>query len=331
MKTGSINVLYFLSSLIFIYSIIPHKTFASGFRFKENCSVVEIPFQFMEGMVIIPISINGSENLNFMLDTGARSMILFSKKYAEKLDLKKDKKIAFSGVGNNNFVEAFVSYEQKVSLPCIEASNIAITTLKKSLTKLTTKKIHGAIGYQIFAQFIVKIDYNNMLLTLYDKLSFTPEPNYDYVSLTIEDTKPYITSDICTGEYHLSLKLMIDTGFNKDLLLFPTKNTSSWISETSSGTSDIIGFGLGGPINGSTLYNVVVHINNNTISVMDVLTTNVVPVENDFTKLDGLLGNQVMNNFSVVVFDYAGGKVYFNPTDNSNYTTKRIHFALVNN
>ena len=53
-------------------------TFAQeGFQFETKSDKVVIPFQLINNLIFIPIHVNGVE-LNFLLDTGVQTTIMFS-------------------------------------------------------------------------------------------------------------------------------------------------------------------------------------------------------------------------------------------------------------
>jgi len=59
-----------------------------GFFMKEKKRKVTIPFNASNSLIIIPVSINGNTPLNFLVDTGVRSNILFSKILGDALKLE---------------------------------------------------------------------------------------------------------------------------------------------------------------------------------------------------------------------------------------------------
>ena len=57
-----------------------------GFQFLANQTQVEIPFQLINNLIFVPITVNGIE-LNFLLDTGVEETLLFSLDDKKELNL----------------------------------------------------------------------------------------------------------------------------------------------------------------------------------------------------------------------------------------------------
>jgi len=67
-------------------------------NFPDGKSVVEIPFEVEGNWMVIPVSINGSRPLRFVLDTGAQGTVLQNPEIADSLNLKITGKMAVRGV-----------------------------------------------------------------------------------------------------------------------------------------------------------------------------------------------------------------------------------------
>src|ERR671938_690303 len=69
-------------------------------------SSVEVPFEVVRNLMVIPVSINGSRPLRFVLDTGAQGTFLQNAEIADSLNLKIVGKVAVRGVGSGPRREA---------------------------------------------------------------------------------------------------------------------------------------------------------------------------------------------------------------------------------
>src|SRR5204862_130091 len=112
-------------------------------------------------------------------------------------------------------------------------------------------EVHGILGYELFSRFIVKIDYERKLLTLYQPEAFHKGKKYEVIPIEIADTKPYASIQIVLANgTQVDTRLLIDSGASHPLLLDPSSDKR--IVVPPGAVSSIIGRGLGGEITGKT-------------------------------------------------------------------------------
>src|SRR5437588_9779844 len=70
-------------------------------NFPAGKSAVEIPFEVEGNWMVIPVSVNGSRPLRFVLDTGAQGTTLQNSELADSLSLKITGKMAVRGAGGS--------------------------------------------------------------------------------------------------------------------------------------------------------------------------------------------------------------------------------------
>ena len=91
-----------------------------GFFMKEDKRMVRIPFYSSNSLIILPVSINGSEPINFLVDTGVKSNLLFSKKLGDALGLEYTRRINIVGADGSTSVMAQVSPINTLDLGPVE-------------------------------------------------------------------------------------------------------------------------------------------------------------------------------------------------------------------
>ncbi|MBA3694240.1 MAG: aspartyl protease family protein, partial [Acidobacteria bacterium] len=93
-------------------------------KFPGGKSVVEVPFEVEGNWMVIPISINNSRPLRFVLDTGAQGTFLQNSQLADSLNLKIVGKMQIRGAGGGGAVrEASVAENVTYNIGGIELSN----------------------------------------------------------------------------------------------------------------------------------------------------------------------------------------------------------------
>src|SRR5437016_12465567 len=91
-------------------------------NFPAGKSVVETPFEVEGNWMVIPVSVNGSRPLRFVLDTGAQGTTLQNSELADSLSLKIAGKMAVRGAGGAGG-EASVAENVTFNIGGIELSN----------------------------------------------------------------------------------------------------------------------------------------------------------------------------------------------------------------
>ena len=200
-----------------------------GFLFdnpkKKN---VVIDFKISSNLIIIPVTINESDTLNFILDTGVRYPIITELTFINKLQLNymvpvkiklgKDDEITAYRSGNNTMhIEGLTARNQEIQIIIDEEFQIS---------HLLGIPVHGIIGFNLFKDYIVEIDYINEKIILNKPEYFSyKNRNKDIVlPLHFYDDKPFVRTTIVTDNLiEVPVTLLVDTGASDAL----------WLSEKS--------------------------------------------------------------------------------------------------
>jgi len=322
---------YFLFCFIFIGIAKVSGQTIQGFSLPDGNEKVTIPIEVHNNLIVVPLILNNTLPLKFIVDTGVRTAILFDKTFTDLLLLPYLRKYALTGPGNQKYFEAYVTTNVALSLPGIHSEGHALLVLEQDylqISKMLGIDVHGILGYELFSRFIVKVDYERNTMTLYKPGNFKIHKRFKPISIAIEDTKPFI---MCTAKLNenssLDLKLLVDTGASHGLMLNPTSNDGIKVPDKN--VSGLLGFGLGGEITGKisrietltigryTLPGVIVSFpdpNSYTDSLSD----------SKFTLRDGSVGGEILNRFTVI-FDYPNELIYLRP--NSSHR-KKFYFGL---
>lgn len=223
-----------------------------GFVLEEGRRKVQIPFELRNNLIIVPVVLNGMLPLKFVVDTGVQTGILTQKAFSDILNLPYSKKYIIAGPGGEGFVEAYITNNVSLDLPGIHGTGHALLVLNEDYLELRNylgTDVHGILGYELFSRFIVEINYEKKLLIVSSPTNFKPKRRYKRVKITVEDTKPYITTDVvlANGEV-IRAKLMMDSGASHGLLLEPQSDPR--ITVPAKSVSSQIGRGIGGAIMG---------------------------------------------------------------------------------
>jgi predicted aspartyl protease len=226
-----------------------------GFFLRGNRSFAKIQFEMHSNLIIVPIQINASDTLRFILDTGVSSIIITDPKALATQKLNFTRRVKITGAGEREEpLSASVAIGNILKMGYMTANHQNIVVLDQDVLKLSEfvgMQIHGIFGYELFNNFVVTIDFRSREIIL------RPPSKYKYrkskgdkYPITIEETKPYLhmTAAVDNGN-ELPLKVLIDTGAGHALML------DQWVEPPIQLPEKLIraqlGRGLNGVINGS--------------------------------------------------------------------------------
>lgn len=134
-------------------------------RFDSGIKARGIPFELHNNHIYLRVSVNNSEPLWFILDTGAENAI--SKKRAQALGLKLSGKGQIYGSGEKLTDFSFVE-KAAFNLSGIVFSAKQVAVLPLGDTEANEKhQIDGLIGESFFNRFVVEIDYAARIINLW--------------------------------------------------------------------------------------------------------------------------------------------------------------------
>ena len=294
----------------------------SGFVFDNpKKKSITINFKTSSNLIIIPVAINSSDTLNFILDTGVTRPIITELPFVNKLSLNYLQPIHINGLGEGDQLTAYKSGNNTISLHGLVAFNQEIHMVINEdfqISKILGIPVHGLIGFNLFKDYVVKVDYEAHKITLTKPEFYSyREHNRDIVMpLTFEDNKPYVTTSIVTDKNRdVPVKLLVDTGASDGLWLASSSDSAISVPEKSIDT--FLGSGLSGDLFGKkgrigaiwvgplVLYEPIVAFPDN--NMLQRLMGN-----ND---RNGTLGAEILRRF-IVTIDYPGKRLVLRPTVN---------------
>ena len=218
------------------------------FRFVSGHSARNIPFQEDDGHIFLQVRINNSAPLWFGLDTGAtRSSI--DQRVAQSLGLKSAGSQQVGGAGG--YEEASIFNGVSIKLPGVELVDQTVWGLPlEFLPPATGRRIDGIIGYELFKNFVVDIDYAGLLINLHDPTKYDYRGSGKSVPLKVQpDGAIYVQARLnVAGREPLEGEFVIDTGGNGSLMLARTFVEQHRLLEAVKPTIPAGGGGVGGPI-----------------------------------------------------------------------------------
>ena len=256
------------------------------------------------------MEVNGKE-LNFILDSGVGSTILFNLNSVDSLNLNSVRSIKLKGLGSEEPVDAILSDNNTFKIKGITGHNQQLYVIFDDSFDLSSKlglTIHGIIGFDLLKDFIVNVNYLTKRITFHN-------PNYyddskckkcQFFELQFDSKKAYIDVGVkldMFSEKITPVKLLIDSGGSDALWLFEGSHPEIVGSDNS--FRDFLGEGLSGTIYGKRAFvkSLVLgdfEILKPTVSYPD---SSAIAYARRFKERNGSLGAGILKRFSVT-FDY---------------------------
>jgi hypothetical protein len=225
-----------------------------GFQLTKRRKITRIPFEFQANLVIVPVKVNNSDTLRFILDTGVSSIILSDLKVAKKQQMKYIRTVKIAGAGEGDEIEAGIVLDNTITMGDMIGYRQNLVVLKEDILKLSEfvgRPIHGIMGYDIFNRFAVTIDFSTNEITLENPEHYKYKPSKgERFPISIEDNKPYLsTIELINDNQNLPIKVILDTGAGHAISLDANRNNG--IPMPDKIVKAQLGRGLSGVINGS--------------------------------------------------------------------------------
>jgi predicted aspartyl protease len=295
-----------------------------------------IKFKTSSNLIIIPVAINDSDTLNFILDTGVRYPIITELPFVNKLNLNYLQPIIIKGLGEGEQLTAYKSGNNTIKIEGLIAFDQEIQMVINEnfqISHILGIPVHGLIGFNLFKDYVVKIDYSEHTLTLTKPEFFAyKEKDRDIVlPLSFEHNKPFVKTSIVTDKNEdVPVKLLVDTGASDAIWL--STNSDSRISLPENHIETFLGRGLSGDLFGKkgrigaiwvgplVLYEPIVAFPDN--ELVDQLIG-----KND---RNGTLGAEILRRFYVTM-DYPNKRLILRPNsslkDDFNYNMSGLEIT----
>jgi Periplasmic protease len=272
-----------------------------------------VKFRYINNLIILPFSVNGSDSLMFILDTGYGGVLITELQNNKMLTLNYARKIMMQGLGKGKSIEAYASTQNTFRMPNIIGENVDILVAIDDIFDFSIRTgmiINGIIGGDFLKDFIVEIDYRNCLMKIWNPKYFrrTRLKKYKLYDLELSDNKCFARFNVTSGGKTLPMKFLIDSGLSTPLWI-DTRSRST-ISPLANSIYNYLGYGLNGDIYGKISRIPAVRIGD--FSFKNIIaafpdTVYIGSVEN-LDNRHGSIGAEILRRFNVLL-DYPENKI----------------------
>ena len=294
----------------------------TGFVFDNpKKKSITIDFKSSSNLIIIPVAINNSDTLNFILDTGVKYPIITELPFVTKLNLNYLQPINVKGLGEGEQLTAYRSGNNTISLNGLVAYDQEIHMIINEnfqISQILGIPVHGMIGFNLFKDYVVKIDYETHKITLTKPEFFTyrPRSNDIVLPLIFEQNKPFIKTSIVTDKNEeVPVKLLVDTGASDAVWLSPSSDSRISIPEKN--VEMFLGRGLSGDLFGKKGRIGALWVGNLVLyePIVAFPDNQMVEQLSGLNDRNGTLGAEILRRFFVTM-DYPNKRIILRPNGN---------------
>ncbi|MEO0898163.1 MAG: PDZ domain-containing protein [Bacteroidota bacterium] len=302
----------FVAISVLILALFAGPQLHAGFYLEGGVKRVRIPVEIQNNVVLLPVRVNNSFEMHFILDTGAKTTILTEPTILPFLNVKEFSEITVKGLGRGKEIKARLARDIKIAMPGAKGSGINMVVMPEdviSYSGMFGKPVYGIIGFDLFGQFTVEINYQGKYIILHNPFFHKPPKGKKWQTIPIElrQAKPYVTASLENHEGNVITDTwLLDTGASMAISLF-----RSQLTLPNKSVQSFLGKGLTGEVHGHLGRNPIFKIGD--YELKDIVTG--YPDEESLAMFPeemnwyGNIGSDVMSRFKVV-FDYFNNKVY---------------------
>lgn len=212
----------------------------------DSIEEVTIRFKRTNNLILLPVTINDSIQVNLILDTGCRNVVLFGKRFQKEFKISPEKRVEFSGLGSGNSISGKISLDNKVAIGAVLGERIPVVVVPNPNLFGSYVGVDGIIGYDIFIKFEIELLTSQQLITFRPAQTAQLSDDYNLIPIRVEDSRPIIQSTITMLGKEEPIDIMIDTGSSLGLLLKTNEGSELFRNVR----TVVLGRGLNGPIEG---------------------------------------------------------------------------------
>ncbi|MGF1557947.1 MAG: aspartyl protease family protein [Flavobacteriaceae bacterium] len=301
----------YLHYVLFFLCGFPSNGSAQFFDLPNGKKFEKVKFGLINNLVLIPLEVNGTE-LTFVLDSGVGTPILFNLSDQDSIQINKVSEITIRGLGEGEPIKALRSLDNVFKIGAVEnRSQDLHVVLDKSLNFSSSLGIpvHGIIGYDLFKDFVVEMDYGAKKIKFHDPETYVykKDRKSETLPLLLRGKKAYLDAEVLvSGEVNVPVRMLLDTGSSDAVWLFENKD----IGIPTRYYEDFLGRGLGGDVFGKRTkvnsFKIGAFVLNDAKAAFpDTASFNAIK---DLGNRNGSLGGEVLKRFNFI-FDYGRAKI----------------------
>jgi len=319
----------YLKYFFLLVLCIPFLGLSQGFGLPEGKKFQKINFQLINNLIIIPLEVNGAK-LSFILDSGVSKPILFNLSDQDSIPLNNVSEITINGLGDGKPIKALSSKRNYFRLKNIKNYNQLLYVVMDKEMNFSPSlgiPVHGIIGYDLFCDFVVDINYITKVIKFYNPefYKYKKRRKSETLPLSIVRYKAFVAGEIFfDGKKDVPVKLLVDTGSSDAIWLFQNHEKGIGIPEKN--YDAFLGKGLNGNIFGKRTKVGSIKIGDFVLKDAKAAFPNMqsFSIIKDLGDRNGSVGGEILKRFNIV-FNYPNNKITLRK--NANFNTP-FHYNM---
>jgi len=271
-----------------------------------------IPFELVDNRIFVDVWLDGRGPFKFILDTGGGAAL--SVETAKKIGAKRGSEVRGSGAGESVVTAWETSVaETGIGGLALKGQDYTVYDFSDMRHVFGSQMFDGIIGLPVFSQSVVRVDYENRVLTFTKPSSFAYRGAATAVPFELERFVPIVRGEV-DG---VAARFGLDTGDRSALTLKSPFVAEYRLREKYAPKVEAVtGWGIGGPIRAQVVR--VSDLKFGGVEVREPLTRLSLQKAGAFASGDvaGNVGGSILKQFTVT-FDYGKRLLYFEK--NSSY------------
>ena len=283
----------------------------SNYLFAQSGSLAKIPFSLEGNHIFIKVKVNGSEELDFMFDTGM-TVAAINTDIVTNLNLSHYKKIKTGGASGK--FDAKRSKNNEINLGGLKLTKIDLEEIPLlHLERTIGRDIDGLIGFSLLNKYVVKVNYDSLKLEIYPTNKFEYTGDGEVIDLTVGKLSFIKTQLKIGGNKEVSGEFILDTGAGLALALATPFSQINQI-EKKMGRKFTMNVAAYGEDKVTANIGLMNQVQINQFQFKDVPTTIFKNPKGVFSRkfIGGVIGNELLKKFNIT-FDYKHKKSYWEP------------------
>ncbi|WP_375559180.1 retropepsin-like aspartic protease [Bernardetia sp. OM2101] len=248
-------------------------------------------------------TINGSDSLDFLFDTGANAVVLTSSLIGTKVSMDLDEEVKNTGSDG-------VSIKQKSSNNQLVIKNLVWDSVSITAIDYQNPSFDAVLGWIAFGGKTVEINYDKRILIIYESMPNLSE-NYSKMETVMLKGIPYMRATLTTREKNSTGWFEYDTGGRKAFYLSQKYAKENELDGTTMNIISTTTFsGSKGVRSKRTIYN----LPKLKFGVFETYQIPIYVAEKDpeGVKFNDILGNNLLKRFNAII-DFKNYEIYLKP------------------
>ncbi len=262
-------------------------------------------FELLDNRMFLSVWVNGQGPFKFILDSGAENLLTLDT--AKKLGLKLKPAERQTGAGAGS-AESWTTTVDSLNIGHLRMTrqSCMVVSLDPVIKAIGFERLDGLVGYELFRQLVVDLDYATGNVTFTRPEAFTPPEGCDEVPLQWKEHIP-VVDGVVDG---IAGRFLVDTGDRSSLTLFaPFVETNDLGARYPLTPEVTTGWGIGGPIPAHVTRIGALRVHQS--DVPEVVTRLSTLKAGAFASSEeaGSIGTGVLKKFTVT-FDYPNSRMF---------------------